>query len=200
MIWAVPGDVRAQDVGQRALSWRFLQPTRFHQSLMGWEANNIEVRVGARYDTITGVTFPDPIQLADTALLGLVEDSTGDRRLFSFSASTRRITYHPLPLDLWHWFTDVSISPDGRLVVYLAASDTFEQPVVRKWPSGPVLARGPTRPECECDVDRHHAHWVTADSFELATKIGNGRWLRVSGSAPRWLIHVDTLRAEPQWR
>ena len=168
----------------------------------GIEVWRVEVRSPRRTDTLANVVQPWPVAL-DTAVDGVAAAPDGcTRRLFQYSAHTGRVSFYKLPSEMWHYFWDVTVSPDGRHILYLAMDSVGrESAVVRRWPAGPVVVRGPVRDGCDCDVDRHHAHWVTPDSFELATQIGRDNpFERVSGSVRARRVHVDTLNTvEEYW-
>ena len=120
-------------------------------------------------------------------------------QFFRYQARSGTLDVTPAPAEIVYYFHDISISPDGRYVLYLAFSRTGEQAVVRRWPRGPEVLRSPPREPCPCDVDFHHAHWVTRDSFELATMIDTLRWERVAGSVARRRMRIDTILGEPRW-
>lgn len=187
---------------QGRIQWRRIG-TSWVSSMEGdsLEAAQIEVRYGPRRAVIDNVIEPLPFTIGDSLLVGLVGSRTSDHRYtFRFAARTGRIARHRLPRDLVHYFRDVSLAPDGRFLLYLAIDSVrHETAVVRAWPSGRLVLRSGSTPSCDCDVDRHHAHWVTRDSFELVTRVDTLRWERVSGSASGRRFHVDTILGEPQW-
>jgi len=167
----------------------------------------LEVRTAATADTIHDVVAPLPTVVGDTLVIGLAADAraaTG-RAIFVFDVRQRGIVHEPLPIDAWPGQHDFGISPDGSNLLYVREMKTPRNPygeaaVVRRRASGEVVLTGPPWPPCECDSDLHHARWVTADSFEIATgAIGRGRWERLSGSVSRRALHIDTLPSEPKW-
>jgi hypothetical protein len=165
-------------------------------------ARRIEVMWGSQRDTIVGVLDPPLILVGDTVLLGVRGESASDGRyLFSFGSRRGKLHDFPFPAEIVYNFHDVAISPDGRYWLYLAYDSTqhSEYLAVREWPLGEVVIRSGPVPMCECDVDRHHAHWVTADSFELATLVDTTGWQRVAGSVSRRLTEVDTIHGAPNW-
>ena len=193
LLTAFATGARAQ---HRSLSWTFL-PAHAHTE---WEAYDLVVKSTYGTDTIPNQTGLDPVRIGDTLLVGLVVGDSG-RQFFRYDARSHRVALLPLPTDVWFFFNDVAISPAGKYVVYLARIDTANQVVVREWPHGSVVVRGPLEPDCECDVDSHHAHWVTPDSFEVATSIDEQRhlWLRVAGNVRTRRVRTDTLRTDPRW-
>jgi len=168
----------------------------------GTQVWRIEVRSARRTDTLGSVVQPWPFAVGDTAVYGVaVAPDECTRRLLRHSTRTGRTMFYDLPADMWHYFWDVSVSPNGGSVLYLAMDNRdSEFVVVRALPAGPISLRGPRREGCDCDVDRHHAHWVTADSFELATLIRQGDvYERVSGSLRARRIHVDTVKTSDDY-
>jgi hypothetical protein len=190
--------------GVQHLSLRLLDSATVGESCEGegLQVWRIEVRSPSKSDTLVNIIEPWPVLVGDTALFGVAATPDGcTRRLFHYTPQTGRNTSFPLPVGMWHYFSDVSVSLDGRYVLYLRM-DTLgrETAVVTRWPTGPTLVRGPFRDGCECDVDRHHAHWVTPDSFELATHLGRGDlYERVSGSVRARRVHLDTLKTTDQY-
>jgi hypothetical protein len=159
----------------------------------------MEVKGSARRDTLRMVVQPWPRSVGDTMVVGVIAIPTQcDRRLFRYNSADGRISHYNLPPDMWGYFSDVSVSPDARFLLYLAMDRTGnERLVIRRWPAGTVVITGPSMEGCDCDIDRHHAHWVTADSFELGTRVSREElYERVSGSVGARRIHVDTLRTD----
>ena len=164
--------------------------------------HRIEVSVGHWSDTLERVLDAVVHPFKDSVVSGLMLDSTGNRILFRVRSGGPGIETQQIEGSLWH-FHDVAVSPDGRHVTYLSGgpsgSEPSEFPVVRAWGSDANIWIGPKRPNCECDSDPHHAHWVTRDSFEFATWLDQKRWERFSGVVTSRLVHIDTLPAEPLW-
>jgi hypothetical protein len=162
----------------------------------------LEAQSGTRRDTLRRIMQPLPVVVSESLVHGLLAARrVCEVRLFEYNGNTGRITLNHLPADAWAYFTDVSPSPDGRYLLYLATTTRGEEALaIRRWPAAAVVLEGPWRNGCECDVDRHHACWVSADSFELGTRIGlRDRYERVSGSVSARRIHVDTLVAPPTY-
>jgi hypothetical protein len=146
------------------------------------------------------VLEPPPVVVADTLVIGLVGDQADFRRsLFLFTRAG--LVIRPLGQDVGSFFHDISVSPDGRYLLYLGF-DTLahhEFAAVRSLQTDSVVVRSGPTPSCDCDVDLHHAHWVSADSFELVTQVDTLRWERVAGSAGRRSVRADTIMGEPRW-
>lgn len=170
----------------------------------------IEVLSPLGADTIRNVIPPAPVIIGDSLVIGLVqlsEDSaTPRRRVFRLRLGQHRVETALLPEDVWAFYQDVLISPDGRYIAYVGEDTTPSNPgtygMVRELASSEVVAKGPGGGGCECDVDFNHARWFAPDSFEIAVAHTNndaGIWQRFSGKASARRIHLDTLRNEPDW-
>jgi len=166
-----------------------------------------EVRTAASLDTLRDVVPPLPTIVGDTLVIGLALDdkaATG-RTVVVFDVRRRQIQQQRLPADAWPGQFDFAISPDGDHLLYVGELSAPKYPyreaaVIRRRSSGEVVLTGPPWRSCECDSDLHHARWVTADSFEIATGATEGRgWERLSGSVSHRSVHTDTLTAEPKW-
>lgn len=160
----------------------------------------VEVRVGHWSDTLERVLDAAVHPFKDSVVSGLMLDRTRNRILFRVHSGGPGVETQQIPKDNdWH-FHDVAVAPDGRHVIYLLqVAPGAELPVVRAWGSDTNIWVGPERPNCECDTDPHHAHWVTRDSFEFATRLDQQRWERFSGVVISRRLHIDTLPAGPRW-
>ena len=169
----------------------------------------LEVSSPSGVDTIADVIEPFPVISGDTLIVGLIqvsEDSSApQRKVFRYRPGQDPVERRPMPPDVWAFFHDFVISPDGKYVAYVAEDPlpgnigTFA--VVRDLLTGEVVARGPAGGGCECDVDTNYARWIPPDSFEIAVSHANtgAGWQRVSGRASTRRVHVDTLTKEPEW-
>jgi len=169
----------------------------------------VEVSSPAGVDTVRDVIAPFPVVVGDTLVVGLIqvsEDSSApQRKVFRLRPGEDQLERHPVPPDVWAFFRDFVISPDGRYAAYVAEDPLPGNPgtfaIVRELLSGEVLARGPPGGGCDCDVDSNYARWIPPDSFEIAVShaaTGAG-WQRVSGRASARRVHIDTLAREPEW-
>jgi len=163
----------------------------------------VEIRATNSTDTVRGVVPPRPTILGDTQVMGLrVDTAKYDRVIFTYDARSHRVEDQSLPLDAWPGLFDFSISPGGEYLLYVTwvSGPIGEVAVIRNRRSGERVLTGPRWALCECDSDDHHAHWVTADSFEIARGVSSrSPWERFSGSVSRRSVHTDTLPAEPRW-
>lgn len=169
----------------------------------------IEIASRLGNDTVNDVIPPFPHSVGDTLVVGLLqaaEDSSPpERKLFRLRLSDHALETRSLPPDVWAFFQDFVLSPDGRYAAYVAEdplpgqSGTFA--AVRDLLTGEVTVRGPAGGGCECDVDSNYARWIPPDSFEIAVShasTGAG-WQRVSGRVSMLRLHIDTLHREPEW-
>ena len=185
-------------------------------SAASWDATEdstfvyrLEVASRTRADTIPGVITPLPIMSGDTLVIGLLqvsEDSSApQRRMFRLRVADGALELRPIPPDVWAYFHDLVVSPDGRYLAYVAedpiAVDTGTFAIVRDLNTDRIVARGPSGGGCDCDVDSNYARWLPPDSFEIAVSHAATRsgWQLVSGRASTGRVHVDTLRREPAW-
>lgn len=156
-------------------------------------------------DTIEHVIEPWPVVTGDSGVAGLrlrfqTGGPAGEREIFQLALPGERLRTWPVPSDVWYFYHDVAVSPDGQYVAYVGG-DPGTHAVIRRLDPDRVVIRGPVTEPCECDVDRHHARWVSADSFEVAVwgATPQGGWLLVAGRAPPGRFTLDTLPTEPRW-
>ena len=168
----------------------------------------IEVLTPHGADTIRNVIPPAPVVVGDSLVIGLLqvsEDSSApERRVFRLRPG-QRVETTPIPDDVWTFYRDILISPDGRYIAYVAddttLANTGTRGMVRDLATGEIVIKGPAGGGCDCDVDLNHARWFPPDSFEIAvahTGTESG-WQRLSGRASTRRFRVDTLREEPDW-
>ena len=169
----------------------------------------LEVASRTGVDTIADVITPFPVVVGDSLVVGLIqvsEDSSApQRKVFRFRPGMQPLERRSVPPDVWAFFHDFVISPDGKYAAYVAEDplpgDLGTFAVVRDLVTGEIVARGPSGGGCDCDVDTNYARWIPPDSFEIAVShasTGAG-WQRVSGRASTRRVHVDTLAREPDW-
>ena len=160
----------------------------------------VRVLHNGRADTLVDVIPPLPFLVHDTVVGFVLDTATTERQTFRYTVAPGRLERFPLPSDVWYFFHDVAIAPDGRHLFYLASDSAGnEWAAVRNWPRGEVAVTGPRRSVCECDVDLHHARWAAADTFQLATEVGRDLWELVTGTVSGGSFKIDTIRGEPQW-
>jgi hypothetical protein len=171
--------------------------------LMG-EHHVYQVRLILRSRTaiVRGVVQPLPIVIGDSVIAGVRQSpASGERELFLWNGRSSRPRFYAVPDDVWAFFTDLAIAPDGSHLAYVGMDKRSGAiyAAVRRWPAGDLVVRGPDHPNCDCDVDLNHARWVGPDSFEIAVPGPGRRYTRFSGNPRARALHQDTLSQEPQW-
>ena len=169
----------------------------------------IEVVSPLGADTVRQVIPPGPIAVGDSLVIGLIqvsEDSSApQRQIFWLRLAEHRVETRPLPVDVWPFYQDVLVSPDGRYLAYVGEDTNPAHPgtfgIVRNLATGAAVVKGPADGGCDCDDDLNHARWFPPDSFEIAVSLAATArgWQRLSGKASARRVHVDTLRTEPDW-
>jgi hypothetical protein len=174
----------------------------------------VEVAAGARRDTLAGVRVQRvPVLAPDGAVHGVAVGPDGEAAgTFRYEPATRALTRTPAPADASPFFSELTLSPDGRHVAYVAQESgpvVRLWGVVRAWPGGRLVARAAPAPGYPSDVDYGWVRWTGPDAYEVVYRVDGipgadaalaaGPWLRMRGSThgggpPR----VDTLAAEPR--
>ena len=155
-------------------------------------------------DTLRHVIEPLPILQTESVVAGVAFDTVAHgRRLFRYDVDARAVTYAPLPQDVGFFFHDVSVSPNGQFVLYLARGigdmEGKERFVIVPWEGTLPVISGPWWDGCDCDVDRYHARWISADRFQVAKSVGRRSWARITGSLVDGQFVTDSVDAEPDW-
>ena len=173
----------------------------------------VEVAAGARRDTLAGVRVQRvPVLAPDGAVHGVAVGPEGEAAgTFRFDPATRALARTPAPADASPFFSELTLSPDGRHVAYVAQESRPAARLwgaVRAWPGGQLVARADPAPGYPSDVNYNQVRWTGPDAYEVVYRVDGipgadaalaaGPWLRMRGSArgggpPR----VDTLAAEP---
>jgi len=161
----------------------------------------IEVASSTHRDTLSNVISPMPFLAGPSMVVGFLLDTVAEDRVsFRYEAGSRRPKRASLPSDIRYNFHDVALSPDGNYLLYLASDSVGnEWTSVRHWPDGEIVFTGPRQAACECDVDLHHARWISPDSFQVATRVGRPEWAVLTATLPGSGFHIDTVSGEPAW-
>jgi len=145
----------------------------------------VEVRVGGRVDTLANVIEPSTIAANDSVLSAVaVREENGESKrdiVVVTSAGTRRT---PVPNDALSIFHDLTVSPDGGFLAYVALGNAA---VIYDLSTRQAVYTSASAIQCDCDVDRNHARWVAADSAEIALD-------NAQGAAGGWLLVAVRLR------
>jgi WD40 repeat protein len=189
--------VRVIDSALTAPSWNLMADSVV--------AYRIAVGTPTSQDTLTDVLTPLPILVGDSILIGLrlsrSSEDAAHRHLFRRRLSPERLETWPLPSDVWSFYNDVAVSPDGRYFAYVAGGDSGTVALVRELETGREILRGGAGGGCDCDVDKNHARWFAPDSFEIAVAhIHTERgWQIVAGRASTRSLSVTAVENEPEW-
>jgi hypothetical protein len=162
------------------------------------------VRAGALFargpDTIPGLRVPFlPVVLDDSVVVGFwTMAHGGPAGTFSYDVATRRVTRGPLPVWI-HDLADFShpaLSPDTRHLAYVALTPEGQQhALVRHWPDGNVVARGPGGPRQQYRQPGR-AMWLDHQRYRIAYDAAVPPYpvrFIVHGSLTHGITRVDTL-------
>jgi hypothetical protein len=101
--------------------------------------HRIEVRFGAFTDTIPDiVTASLPVVTPDGEVTGIAWEAGLPARGFFYDPGTEHLQPAPLPEPLLAY----ALSPDGLHIAYTTEREAGVVAVVRRWPSGDVVAEG----------------------------------------------------------
>lgn len=142
------------------------------------------------------LTIEPPLLVGDSLLLGLSHDTLGALLgIFRYNRRDRSIRSDPLPAD-FNPVSDLKLSPDGQHLAYVRFDTSGAVGVVRKWPSGEVVATTPALQVPPGDVLRGAATWTSPVDFELLIdpfEMDGSRWVRYRGRLGTPTLTVDTL-------
>jgi hypothetical protein len=187
-------------------TWRMLDSTwvsPWDEMTDSLKVYRLVASLHATSDTLTDVIEPWPIVADDSTLWGVrVIRATAERSLFRFTWPARTLESVKLPGDMPSNFSDISVSPTGEYLAYVAY-DSSGGPfaVVKKLPAGKLLLKSPSVGGCDCDVDLNHARWVTPDSFEIAlvSTADSRGWAIAAGSVGQRRLQTHFVTVEPAW-
>ncbi|HYH78160.1 MAG TPA: hypothetical protein VEX86_00125 [Longimicrobium sp.] len=164
----------------------------------------VEVRQGARVDTIPGVLTEEPPTLvAGPRLIGFGYEQGSITSVFEYDVRSRRLEQRPLPIDFHPYFSAPAFSPDGRHLAYVVVpGDGTGYAVARSWPDKALVWQSSTVEIPATDArGGSHGRWLSPDVAEVSFEIGSGtdtRWYRVHGSVlQRRVISADTVARQP---
>jgi hypothetical protein len=171
----------------------------------GGTLRRVEVRHGARVDTLAGVlTFELPLLVGGSRLLGF--DYGGDvARVFEYDLGTHTVRRDSLPGDFHPAFSAGAFSPDGRHIAYVVIpGDATGYAVARTWPGLELVWRSATVEVPATDAEGgNQVRWLSPDTAEVLVETGyatDTAWYRVVGSiGRRAVISADTVRERPRW-
>ena len=165
----------------------------------------VEIRDGARVDTIPGVLTADrPLLLGGARLLGFAAGDSGITA-FEYDLGTRTVKRDSLPRDLHPFFSAPAFSPDGRHIAYVVVpGDETGYAVSRTWPGLELVWRSAAvRVPATDAAGGNQVRWLSPDTAEVVVETGystDEAWYHVVGSVRRRaVVSADTLRARPRW-
>lgn len=183
------------------VSVRLVDSIPWENELAEGVLRRVELRSGARVDTLPGLlTYELPVVL-DDALLGVEYQQDRAVRAFRYDLRSGRVRRLGLPADLHPSFSAPAFSPDGRHLAYVVVpGDATAWAMVRSWPERREVARGPRVEIPAGDYAASWARWPAAGRFEVYIDLGGetaGGWLRVRGSVAGGELRADTVPALP---
>lgn len=151
-------------------------------------------------DTIRSVIVAQPpVEVRGTGLIGIAVD-TPRARLRGYVYDLRhRIRDFDLPEDVGNLSSGAALSPDARHVAYVAYRGDTAQAMVRVWPAGRIVARGPDLRVMPGDAYGNFARWASPDSFSVTVDLGgpSRREVTVHGTVTGGIFAADTIFGDP---
>lgn len=172
----------------------------------GGTLRRVEVRDGARVDTVPGVLTTDlPVRVGGSRLLGFAYQEGGISEAFEYDLGTRIVKRDSLPGDLNPFFSAPAFSPDGRHLAYVVIpGDETGYAVVRTWHGRELVWRSAAvRVPATDAAGGTQVRWLSPDTAEVIIETGystDEAWYHVVGSVSRRaVVSADTLRERPRW-
>jgi len=172
----------------------------------GWTVWRVEVRHGARVDTVPGVLTDElPLLVGGTRLLGLTYRQGEVAEGFAYDLGSRTLRRDSLPSDLNPFFSAPAFSPDGLHIAYVVIpGDETGYAVVRTWPGRELVWRSAAVQVPATDAaGGAGVRWTSPDMAEAWIETGvstDEAWYRVVGSVRRRaVVSADTTRERPRW-
>lgn len=182
-----------------ALSVRLVDSIPWENEMIDGFLRRVEVRTGARLDTIPRVTtYQLPQIIGDTILAGLAYKDDGVVAGYVYDPRTRRITRTPMPADLNPSLSAPSLAPDGRHLAYIEFTREGGRGVVRTWPARErvLLTRTVGVPGTDAPGG-HWIRWLGRETLEIyiETDAADSTWYRIRASLdPARIIAADSVR------
>jgi hypothetical protein len=172
----------------------------------GGTLRRVEVRDGARVDTVPGVLTTElPLLVGGSRLLGFTYRGSDLAEAFEYDLGTRTVKRDSLPGDLNPFFSAPAFSPDGRHLAYVVIpGDETGYAVARTWPGLELVWRSAAVQVPATDAaGGAQVRWLSPDTAEVIIETGSSTdeaWYHVLGSVRRRaVVSADTLRERPQW-
>lgn len=171
----------------------------------GGTLRRVQVRAGARVDTLPGVLTRDlPVLVGGHRLLGFEYRGGDVASVFGYDLRTRAVERDSLPPDL-HSFSAPAFSPDGRHLAYVVVpGDGTGYAVARSWPGRALVWRSAAVQVPATDAEGGtQVRWLSPDRVEFLIETGfatDEAWYHVLASVSRRaVLSADTLRERPRW-
>jgi hypothetical protein len=173
----------------------------------------VVLRSSTQADTLPGVLASSlPVVTGKGEAVGLGYTADGSVYAYRYSPDTRVVRQATLPDDFDGYLSEGSFSADGRYLAYVAFPREGQgEAVVRSWPDGRLVCRGP-RVELPATHNLLNGTGWTRASFLIYLDLGSAPydevravwpphrgWLRVRGSLSARKLQVDTV-TEPELR
>lgn len=166
----------------------------------------VEVRHGARVDTLAGVLTSElPLVVDRSRVLGFRYEDGGVIGAFEYDPRTRTVRRDSFPVDLHPFFSAPAFSPDGRHIAYVVMpGDETGYAVARTWPANELAWRSAAVRVPATDAAGGTAvRWISPDTAEVVIEMGSSTdeaWYLVRGSVrQRAVLSADTMRVRPPW-
>lgn len=161
----------------------------------------VEVRSDSAVDTIPDVLTDRRVVVVPLAgVEGFAFDTAraGITQGFRYDPTKQRVTKIVIARDLAEPFAEPELSPDGRHVAYVAYRGGRASAVVRLFPRGRIVVRGPEIAVAAGDYAANDAAWTSPDSFAVYIDLGQTpqRHARVRGTVRGGVFAVDTVAAD----
>lgn len=175
--------------------------------------HRVVLRSGTQEDTLPGILASAvPVVTETGEAIGLGYTAEGSVYAYGYSPETRVVRQVTVPGDFDGQLSEGSFSADGRYLAYVAFPREGQgEAVVRSWPDGRLVCRGPRVELPATNYLLNGTEW-TRGNFLIYVDLGSAPydavsavrpphqgWVRVRGSLSEGKLHVDTV-TEPQLR
>ena len=169
--------------------------------------HRVVLRSSTGADTVPDVlTSSVPILTENGEAFGLGYTAEGAVYAYGYSPSTRTVRQVTLPGDFNGYLSEPSFSADGRYLAYVAFPREGQgEAVVRSWPEGRLVCRGPRVELPATNYLLNGTEW-TGSQFMIYVDLGSAPydevsavwpphqgWVRVRGSLSDGKLQVDTV-------
>lgn len=172
--------------------------------------HRVVLRSSTGADTVPQVLANSvPVLTGNGEALGLGYTAEGVVYAYRYAPSTRTVRQLMLPADFDSDLSEASFSADGRYLAYVAFPGEGQgEAVVRSWPEGRLICRGPRVELPATDNLLNGTEW-TGSNFLIYLDLGSAPyaevsatwpphqgWVRVQGSLSDENLQIDTVTEE----